>query len=119
MKNSGFLGLLFLMQACAVAHPCLEGGDIQFGPAIKGNRTCEQQRGQDGKYLNHGKYIQWHPNGAVAVEGNFKDGHKEGIWMQYNEGGKKIKEVFFEKDIETSRGGEKKKQDSASESSSQ
>ena len=98
---SVFGALLFgLLQACSIAHPCAEAGDVTWTPMIKGDRQCRQAKQKDGTWVNQGKYMQWYPNGKLAIEGNFKAGKKDGVWMHYNEKGDKDAEKYFEEGVE-------------------
>ena len=73
------------LSACAISHPCRDGGDIDLpGITIKGNMRC-QQKEFDGKWKNNGHFEQKHLNGVVGVEGEFIEGHKEGIWLYYTD----------------------------------
>ena len=99
------LVLALTLAACATpSKPCQEGGDVlwDWGPAqpVKGNKQCLQVQGPGGKWINHGRYVIWHPNGKVALEGNFKDGFKEGKWTQFDETGKKVLERVYENGAE-------------------
>ncbi len=101
------LGLL-AFSACTTFRPCTEGGNLKGIPVIKGNRQCYQKKNREGKYINDGKFIQWHPNGVVAIEGAFKAGDKTGTWYFFDEKGKKTAEKNFENDIEMSGSTSKK-----------
>ncbi len=53
-----------------------------------------------------GKYTQWHPNGKVSLEAEYKDGNtqseaniKIGVWKYYDEQGKLIKEEYYENSV--------------------
>src|SRR5690606_37127443 len=91
---------LLLPAACATgSKPCHEGGDVSWewkGEPSKGNRQCLQHKDKAGRWVNHGRYVVWFPDGEVALEGNFKEGLKEGKWVQYDRTGKKILEKEFE-----------------------
>ena len=91
-----------LLSACSsTTKPCSAGGDTTWNPPIKGNRQCYQTKNADGKYVNQGKYVEWYKNGNMALEGQFKDGYKDGIWMQYDETGRKAMEKQFRNGVET------------------
>lgn len=94
--------LLQLTSGCAISRPCAEGGDVSWPNTIKGNKQCHQKRLSNGSYVNDGGYVQWHPNGKIAVEGVFKDGRKHGVWNQYDETGRKILEKYYRDGVETS-----------------
>ena len=97
MKFPIALLLAASLSACStMSKPCQDAGDVSWdwGPKpVKGNRQCLQiQEAKTGKWINHGRYVVWFPNGKVALEGNFKDGLKEGKWVQFDEEGKKVVE---------------------------
>lgn len=72
------------------------------GVAIRGDRRC-QQKEMGGKLVNHGKFTQFYMNGKPALEGQFEEGRKTGIWIQYDEKtGEKIVEKYFERGVEMS-----------------
>jgi antitoxin component YwqK of YwqJK toxin-antitoxin module len=86
---------------CATSgHPCEAGGDISWNAKIRGDRSCYVKKLKDGRVVNHGKYVQYYPDGHVAIEGNFVEGKRDGLWVQYNERGEKIAERYFENGIE-------------------
>lgn len=95
--------------ACSITRPCSEAGDLSDIPKIKGDKKCYQKKQKDGSYKNDGKFFQYHPNGNIALEGEFKDGEKNGTWTQYDEAGKKIAVRYFENGVEYFRGPPSKK----------
>jgi hypothetical protein len=86
---------LIYTSSCAMTRPCTEAGDLDHLPKVKGDKVCYQKEQPDGKFANHGAYIQRHMNGKIAVEGQFIDGRKVGYWHFYDEKGKKYAERFF------------------------
>ena len=95
--------LLFFASACSSGYkPCAQGGDVTWANKIHGDRVCYQKRQKDGTYLNEGHYRQYYDNGKIAIEGQFKDGKKEGIWTQYDEKGEANLEKYYEKGVEKS-----------------
>lgn len=98
--------LLLLASSCAIGHPCKDGGDVYWvgpeGKQIKGDMRCFQTKLRDGSFVNQGNFYQWHPNGKIALEGEFKDGRKNSTWTQYDENGQKIMVKVFENGVEKS-----------------
>lgn len=43
----------------------------------------------------HGPYVSLHTNGKVAVEGQYTDGLRTGLWRTYDATGAKVEEVTF------------------------
>lgn len=105
MNLRRFYGVVAVLGAgawgCATTwKPCTDGGDIQWDPPVKGNMQCHQRKDENGKYVNHGKFYQYDGKGRVAVEGEFRDGKRQGTWIQYDEKGQKIAKKWFHKGIE-------------------
>ena len=83
-------------------RPCTEGGQPprDDGKVGKGNKQCEQIKDSSGKFLNHGRYIEWFPSGKRALEGEYTAGAKTGKWMEWDESGKLLYEKWFENGTE-------------------
>lgn len=92
---------MILGTSCAITtKPCSSRGDVGWVPEVKGDQICYQQVRKDGTFVNHGAYKRMHRNGKIALEGQFVNGYKQGIWIQYDENGKKVRERYFEKGVE-------------------
>jgi hypothetical protein len=106
MRNRRFFPYIFAATAlwsCSTSpKPCAKAGDVEWNAKIHGDRMCMQQPSEDGRMLNHGKYLQYFLSGQVAIEGEFKWGRKNGVWIQYNEQGEKVAEKYFENGVERS-----------------
>ena len=106
MESRFLLSTLALVAVLAAAgcasgpKACQEGGDTSWYPPIKANKRCTQKQ-IDGKWLNHGEYKEWSTAGQVLLEGQFVKGKKEGLWIQYDESGKKVAQKWFENGVET------------------
>lgn len=95
------LGLLLVSAGCAVHKPCSEGGDISWNPKIVGDKRCEQKEFPGHKTLNHGKFKQsYQSTGTIALEGQFDEGRKEGLWLYYGEDSKLRSVKFFDRGVE-------------------
>jgi hypothetical protein len=105
LKDKGIsVSLLFsaiLSASCTTTRPCSEAGDVSWASTIKGDRFCEQKR-IDGRWVNQGSYIQKYPSGKIALEGSFVGGKKNGLWVEYDEQGNKIRERRYDNGVETS-----------------
>lgn len=90
-----------LLQACAIHKPCSEAGDITWNPPIVGDKMCKQKKDPKGEYINHGPFKQiYQSTGKIALEGQFTEGRKSGIWVYYGED-EKLKAVkYFDKGVE-------------------
>jgi antitoxin component YwqK of YwqJK toxin-antitoxin module len=80
----------------------MDGGEPARDVPFKGDRRCAQKRGPDGKYVNHGLYQEWHPNGKLALEGHYKMGKKDGKWIEYDPTGHKVSTLNYEDGVEVS-----------------
>lgn len=65
-----------------------------------GDRRCEQKKRPDGLFVNEGRYRAYHPNGVLALEGQFAEGVKDGVWSEYDLKGKRVLQKTFEKGVE-------------------
>lgn len=77
-----------LLSGCAISRPCSEAGDTTWtnpGYPIKGDKKCRQVKNSEGQYVNDGKFQWFYMSGKLALEGEFKNGFKNGIWIQYEE----------------------------------
>ncbi len=45
-----------------------------------------------GEYQRHGPWVEFHPNGRKAVEGNYRMGRKIGAWREWDEFGRLTRE---------------------------
>lgn len=88
----------FYLASCSskAFRPCSEGGGPARDKISRGTKQCAQIKDRTGQFMNHGPYVEWHPNGMKAAEGEFKMGHKQGRWLEWDEKGKKISDRFFE-----------------------
>ena len=98
--QSGFLGMLptlLSLAACTYAplKPCTSAGSFDTVPLVKGDMQCNQHKNAEGDWVNNGKFVQYHPNGEVAVEGEFRDGVKVGTWRVYNDQGAQTTELNY------------------------
>lgn len=95
-----FALIFFFISSCASSRLCEQGGDISWEFEIKGDRFCRQIKAEDGRYINHGRYYVKSSKGVILLEGQFEQGEKDGVWEQFNEKGKKIRERYFDKGVE-------------------
>lgn len=89
------------MSACASAprRPCQDGGELarDYGTRVfRGTRQCMQEKDKFGRWYNQGPYREWYEGGQVAVEGEYKMGHKIGRWVEYDEKGRKLSDKIIE-----------------------
>ena len=100
-RNLAFLFILTAVSACAITKPCTDAGDVSWNPKIIGDKRCAQKTTTDGRVLNHGKFQQYYQStGTLALEGNFEEGKKDGIWLYYAEDRHLVAAKFFAKGVE-------------------
>jgi hypothetical protein len=103
----------FAVASCSTVakHPCTQGGQSarDDGKVGKGNKQCEQVKTHDGKFINHGKYIEWFPSGKRQLQGEYKAGVKVGKWSEWDEQGRLLNEKWYENGVEV-KGREKEPQ---------
>jgi len=69
------------MDELHIAEITFEDGGIRFRYARK--------MSQDGsRWIRDGLFQAFHPNGALASEGSYRDGLEEGEWRDFHENGK-------------------------------
>lgn len=101
--SARFLTLFFsvTLTACSITKPCSEGGDVSWMPKITGDKRCAQKEFPGRRVLNHGAYTQaYQTTGTIALEGQFDEGRKQGIWKYYGEDGKLRSVKYFDRGVE-------------------
>ena len=101
-----YLALLVVELGCATikaSRPCSEGGQAAWDDlrVTVGTKKCDQYRDPKGKYLNHGKYLEYSPRGYLLLEGEYSAGKKAGKWIEWDEEGKKVSEKWYENGVVT------------------
>lgn len=86
-------------------RPCSEGGQAprEDGSQFRGTKRCYQLPDSTGRYVNDGKYFEWHLNEKVAIEGEYEMGKKTGRWVEYDDSGNKISDKYFKEGKEIPR----------------
>lgn len=93
--------LCFALMGCAVTKPCSEGGDVSWNPKIIGDKRCAQKTDASGHTFNQGKFQEYYfSTGTLALEGEFDQGRKDGIWLYYGEDRRLISAKFFDRGVE-------------------
>ena len=106
-----FLFILFLITSCAISRPCTEGGDVSWNPKVIGDKKCTQKKLVSGRIVNDGKFLQaYQKSGTLALEGEFEEGKKSGIWLFYGEDHHLIAAKYFDKGVEKTPPSEVQKQ---------
>lgn len=100
-KLLAFILCSSLAASCAIHKPCSEAGDVTWNPPIVGDKMCKQKKNNEGRLVNEGTFIQtYQTTGKVALEGQFEEGRKTGIWLYYGEDQKLKAAKYFEKGVE-------------------
>jgi hypothetical protein len=93
--------LLTLLASCSVSRPCSEGGDVSWNPKIIGDKKCAQVTLKDGRQLDDGDFKQYYQTtGTIALEGQFNEGRKTGIWLYYGEDTQLRSVKYFDHGVE-------------------
>ncbi|MCP3143664.1 toxin-antitoxin system YwqK family antitoxin [Pyxidicoccus xibeiensis] len=69
-------------------------GTTQAGTKAEG-LSCVKANARAGTQTAHGAYVEYHPNGKKAAQGQFVDGLKVGTWTFYDEAGNKRSTAEF------------------------
>ncbi|MBZ4422504.1 toxin-antitoxin system YwqK family antitoxin [Myxococcus sp. RHSTA-1-4] len=69
-------------------------GTIQTGTKAEG-LVCVKSKSQGEGQVAHGTYVEYHPNGKKATQGQFENGFKVGVWTFYDEAGNKRSTAEF------------------------
>lgn len=57
---------------------------------------------EDGsRWIRHGPFVAYHPNGAIASEGNYVQGVESGSWRDYHDNGRVAAEGMYTDGVET------------------
>lgn len=93
--------IVISLSACSVTKPCSEGGDVSWNPKIVGDKRCAQKEFPGKRMLNHGAFTQaYKSTGRIALEGEFDEGRKQGIWKYYAEDGSLKAVKYFDRGVE-------------------
>ncbi len=86
------------------SHPCGDAGEpareVPLDKKLQGNKQCTQRKDASGRFVNDGKYVEWHPSGNRALQGEYKMGKKDGKWTEWDDKGKVISQKWFEDGVE-------------------
>jgi arylsulfatase A-like enzyme len=90
MVNIKILLLFLLIFAAACQNPCPEGGNLMGTGRIEGGKQwCSLKKGEKGKPIRHGLYVEWYTPEQKKLEGKFKNGRRDGTWTAWYPNGKK------------------------------
>ena len=63
-----------------IAESPFDDGSIRF-------RYARKLSDDGARWIRHGLFVAYHPNGGVASEGQYEDGLETGIWRDFHENG--------------------------------
>ncbi|ESQ88285.1 hypothetical protein ABAC460_16630 [Asticcacaulis sp. AC460] len=63
-----------------IAEIPYEDGSIRF-------RYSRYLAADGQRWIRHGLFVAYHPNGALASEGSYTDGEEQGVWKDYHPNG--------------------------------
>jgi hypothetical protein len=89
MKMFLFIALIFIASCKEEVQPV----DQEPNPELPENLVESFQQGEY-LYMKH-----YYPNGQVKMEGNEKDGKREGKWVSWYEDGTPWSETWFQSDV--------------------
>jgi len=76
-----------------IAEILHENGAVRFRYARK--------MAPDGlRWIRHGPFVAYHPNGVTASEGTYDEGVEQGIWRDYHENGQLAAEGQYDSGAE-------------------
>ena len=61
--------------------------EIPYGDGIIRCRYARYMSADGTRWIRHGLFRGYHPNGALASEGTYVDGQEQGLWTDYHENG--------------------------------
>lgn len=94
-----FMACLTLSCSTSRSRPCELGGQPpreNSQALFEGTKKCYQIQDANGKWVNDGKYLEWHANETLAIEGIYEKGVKTGRWIEYDENGNRISDKFYD-----------------------
>ena len=68
------------MSTLHIAEVHFEGGGLQF-------RYARKMSSDGSRWVRHGLFEAYHPNGQLASEGQYSEGLEEGAWRDYHDNG--------------------------------
>lgn len=68
------------MTDLVIAEIPYEDGNIQY-------RYARYMSSDGTRWIRHGLFQSYHPNGKLAFEGTYVDGKEDGVWTDYHQNG--------------------------------
>ena len=79
-----------------IAEIPYEDGTIQY-------RYARYLSDDGTRWIRHGLFLAYHPNGQLASEGHYADGHEQGLWKDFHENGQMAAKGEYEAGQEVGR----------------
>ena len=83
-----------LMNDLHIAEIPYEDGGIRY-------RYARRLSADGTRWIRDGLFQEFHPNGKLASEGTYVDGHEDGLWRDYHDNGQIAAEGNYTQGVET------------------
>lgn len=70
--------------------------EIPYEDGIIHYRYSRYMSDDGARWIRHGLFLCYHPNGVLASEGNYVDGLEHGLWSDYHPNGKLAAKGYYE-----------------------
>ena len=77
------------MDELHIAEVPFEDGGIRF-------RYARKMSADGSRWVRHGLFQAFHPNGALASEGTYHDGLEQGVWRDFHDNGQLAAEGSYQ-----------------------
>jgi hypothetical protein len=91
-KRSLVLVVLLASFACK-SGPCPPDTEL-LGSQKTTQQSCSYQD-SNGRVVRHGPFTEWYVNGQKSNEGTYEHGKQVGLWMYWDESGRKTAERIY------------------------
>jgi antitoxin component YwqK of YwqJK toxin-antitoxin module len=78
---------------------CPDGAELRGSPPPEARKLACERRGLGGRWLHHGKAVEWSDKGVKLLEGEYRDGAMHGHFTFWNHEGKRVLDTRFEKGL--------------------
>ncbi len=83
---------ILLIIAIVVPNLCIGKPTVKVNYYESGEIKCEYR-----KQKNHVRVTHYYKNGEIKSISHFKNGHKHGLWQDFNQDGQQLTNAFFYK----------------------
>lgn len=71
----------------------------EYWPSHRIRVRKEVVRAPDGRTVNHGVHVEWHPNGIKRYEATYVDGKLDGVETQWHDNGQMMTQQCYERGL--------------------